>query len=125
MLYAVSFIYDFWCGPIVIISYLINYLFIYCITGLTILCKRLFNLDENTPFGNYQMNTDSDGNFTILKDFYISIQHWDLLLHFLRYGFTLSYYEGMKNIFLQNRNLEMSFRNQRSKQTFKKSIELK
>lgn len=55
--------------------------------------KRLFNLDEKTPFGNYQMNTDSDGNFTILKDFYISIQNWDLLLHFLRYGFTLSYYE--------------------------------
>lgn len=55
--------------------------------------KRLFNLYEDTLFGNFPMNTDQHGNFTILKDFHISVQGWDLFIHFLRYGFTLSYNE--------------------------------
>ena len=54
---------------------------------------RFFNLDKNTPFGEFEMNKDQNGHFTILKDLHISAQGWDLLIHFLRYGFTLSYNE--------------------------------
>lgn len=54
---------------------------------------RLFNLDENSPFGKYDMHKDENCHFTILKDYNISTQEWDLLIHFLRYGFTLSYNE--------------------------------
>jgi hypothetical protein len=55
---------------------------------------RLFNLDESNPFKNLDMHTDENGFFTILKDLYISIHEWDLLIHFLKYGFTLSYNDG-------------------------------
>ena len=53
--------------------------------------KRLFNLDENSPFGNYDLNTEN-GSITLPRDLHISYQSWDLLIHYLTYGYTLHFY---------------------------------
>ena len=61
--------------------------------------KRLFNLDENSPFGNYDLNTEN-GSITLPRDLHISYQSWDLLIHYLTYGYTLHFYSdsGHKRI---------------------------
>ena len=69
-----------------------------------ILFKRLFNVEENSPFGKYYMKKNDHGQLTLLKDFYIPAIHWDLLFHFLKYGFTLSYNEN--NSYRKRENLE-------------------
>ena len=57
-----------------------------------IIFQRLFNLTENSPFQKYKMKKNDNNELTLLKDFYITAKEWDLIIHFLKYGFTLAYY---------------------------------
>jgi hypothetical protein len=58
--------------------------------------KRLFNLDENNPFGNYSLNIEN-GCITLPRDLYVSASSWDLLIHFLKYGYTLHFHTNTDN----------------------------
>lgn len=61
-----------------------------------VIFKRLFNLDESSPFGNYSLNTEN-GSITLPRDLNISYQDWDLLIHYLTYGYTLHFYSNISN----------------------------
>ena len=58
-----------------------------------IIFKRLFNVEENSLFGKYYMKKNDNNELTLLQDYGITANDWDLIIHYLRYGFTFAYHD--------------------------------
>ena len=66
--------------------------------------KYLLDLDKNCPFKTKCIEKDENGNINLFQKFKIESSEWDLLIHFLRHGYTESYYSGSK--YTQQNNLD-------------------
>ncbi len=59
--------------------------------------QLLFGINENSPFGNYPIQTDKDGHITILNELCISSKDWHLFISFIKNGFPPYYLEYKNN----------------------------